>query len=255
MVEKLITKERDLGQAATWRVIARAQSSYALPISRIQGSHMAHVLVIGASQGIGMETVKAALAVGHRVRAFARSANKIELSAPNLERRPGDALNGHDIEAALVGVDVVVQALGVPFRDLFGPVRLFSDATNILVPAMEKAGVRRLVTVTGFGAGDSRDAISPLQRVPFRLVFGRAYDDKDAQETRIRRSRLEWTLVRPGVLTGGKATGRYSVLEDPSSWRNGLIARADVAHFLVQQIDDVSRVGKAVVLIERALPL
>lgn len=216
---------------------------------------MAHVLVIGASQGIGLETVRAALAAGHRVRAFARSAHRIALSDPNLERFSGDALNGPDVAAALDGIDAVVQALGVPVRDLLGPVRLFSDATGLLVPAMEKAGVRRLVAVTGFGAGDSRDAISPLQRLPFRLVFGRAYDDKDAQEMRIRRSRLDWTLVRPGVLTGGKATGRYRVLDEPSSWRNGLIARADVAHFLVGQIEDASRIGKAVVLIERALPL
>lgn len=216
---------------------------------------MAHVLVIGASQGIGLETVKAALAAGHRVRAFARSANRIGLSAPNLERLPGDALNRRDVEAALAGVDAVVQALGIPTRNLFGPVRLFSDATGILVPAMEQANVRRLIAVTGFGAGESRDAISPLQRLPFRLVLGRAYDDKDALEMRIRRSKLDWTLVRPGMLTGGTATGRYQVLDEPASWRNGLIARADVAHFIVDQIDGTTRVGKAVVLIDRALPL
>ncbi len=148
----------------------------------------------------------------------------------------------------------MVQALGVPTRDLLGPVRLFSEATGLLVPAMEKAGVRRLIAVTGFGAGDSRDAIGPLQRLPFRLVFGRAYDDKDAQEMRIRRSTLDWTLVRPGVLTGGAATGRIRVLDEPSSWRNGLIARADVARFLVDQIADAGRIGRAVVLIDRALP-
>ena len=216
---------------------------------------MAHVLVIGASQGIGLETVKAALAAGHRVRAFARSANAITLSAPDLERFPGDALNAGDIAAALAGVDVVVQALGVPARDLLAPVRLFSAATSLLVPAMETAGIRRLIAVTGFGAGDSRDAVSPLQRLPFRLVFGRAYDDKDAQEMRIRRSSLDWTLVRPGVLTGGGATGRYRVLDTPSSWRNGLIARADVAHFIVRQITDADQVGKAVVLIKHALPI
>ncbi|MGU3668269.1 NAD(P)-dependent oxidoreductase [Methylobacterium sp. A49B] len=215
---------------------------------------MAHILVIGASQGIGLETVKAASAAGHRVRAFARSASAISVSAPSVERFPGDALNAPDIAAALDGVDVVVQALGVPGRDLLAPVRLFSDATNLLVPAMEKAGVRRLIAVTGFGAGDSRDAIGLLQRLPFRLVFGRAYDDKDAQEMRIRRSSLDWTLVRPGVLTGGGATGRYRVLDVPSAWRNGLIARADVAHFIVRQIADTDQIRKAVVLINHAFP-
>ncbi|KQP55257.1 epimerase [Methylobacterium sp. Leaf399] len=210
---------------------------------------MAHVLVIGASKGIGLETVKAALAAGHRVRAFARSAAGIALAGAGLERFSGDALNAGDVASALVGVDVVVQALGVPVKDLLGPVTLFSDATNVLVPAMETAGVRRVITVTGFGTGDSREAIGFLQRVPFRLVFGRAYDDKDAQEMRIRRSALDWTFVRPGVLTPGSATGRYKVLSDPSSWRNGLISRADVAHFIVGQIDRPSYERKAVVLV------
>ena len=210
---------------------------------------MPHVLVIGASKGIGLETVKAALAAGHRVRAFARSAAALSLSGENLERFPGDALNAADVAAALEGIDVVVQALGVPARNLLGPVTLFSDATQILVPAMERAGVRRILAVTGFGTGDSRDAIGLLQRVPFRLVFGRAYDDKDAQEMRIRRSGLAWTFVRPGVLTPGPASARYKVLSDPASWRNGIIARADVAHFLVGQIANPTYEGKAVVLV------
>ncbi len=38
---------------------------------------------------------------------------------------------------------------------------------------------------------------------------------------RIRRSSLDWTLVWPGVLTPGAATGRYKVLTEPASWRNG----------------------------------
>ncbi|GJE61808.1 NAD(P)-dependent oxidoreductase [Methylobacterium trifolii] len=210
---------------------------------------MAHVLVVGASNGIGLETVKAALAAGHRVRAFARSAARIELTDPKLERFTGDARKAVDVAAALDGVDAVVQALGVPIRDLFGPVRLFSSATNVLVPAMEKAGVTRILAVTGFGTGDSADAIGVLQRVPFRLVFGRAYDDKSAQEMRIRKSSLSWTFVRPGVLTGGAGTGSYQVLEDPSSWRNGTIPRADVADFIVGNLQGDAYVRKAVVLI------
>jgi short-subunit dehydrogenase len=62
---------------------------------------MAHILVMGASHGIGLETVKAALVAGHRVRTFARSAGRMTLSDPNLERFTADALNPIDVASAL----------------------------------------------------------------------------------------------------------------------------------------------------------
>jgi NAD(P)-dependent dehydrogenase (short-subunit alcohol dehydrogenase family) len=52
---------------------------------------MKRVLVVGASKGLGLETVKALLEVGHQVRAFARSAQRIGLSDPKLEKVRGDA--------------------------------------------------------------------------------------------------------------------------------------------------------------------
>jgi putative NADH-flavin reductase len=171
------------------------------------------------------------------------------LSDPNLEKVRGDALKSRDVEAALQGIDVVIQTLGVGFGDLFRPVRLFSDATRVLIAAMEAQSVKRLISVTGFGAGDSRDSISALQRAPFLFIFGRAYDDKSLQERLIKESGLDWTIARPGVLTGGPRTGRCKVLTEASQWRNGMISRSDVAEFLVRQIEDRRYVHKAPVLV------
>ena len=53
---------------------------------------MSAVLIVGASRGIGLETVKVALKAGHSVRAMARSASAIRLRDPNLEQLDGDAL-------------------------------------------------------------------------------------------------------------------------------------------------------------------
>jgi putative NADH-flavin reductase len=212
---------------------------------------VSNVLIIGASKGIGLAATQAALANGHRVRAMARSATRIRLTHENLEKRCGNALEVEDVSSALDGIDTVVQALGIAAGpEMFlGPVRLFSNATRILIPAMQNKGVRRLICVTGFGAGDSRQSIGCLQRIPFRIFLGRAYDDKDVQERLVRESDLDWVIVRPGVLTNGRGTGCYRVLENPKSWRNGLISRADVADFIVRQIDDDAYVGKAPVLI------
>ena len=207
------------------------------------------VLIVGASKGIGLETTRQALEAGHNVRALARSATAIAVSNPRLEKMRGDALKVEDVEAALVGVDVVIQTLGVGFGDLFRPVHLFSDATQVLFTAMRSHGIKRLICVTGFGAGDSRASISCLQRLPFQIAFGRAYDDKNLQEKLIKESKLDWTIARPGLLTNGPRTGRYRLLDEASQWRNGIISRADVAEFLVRQIGDQAYFRKTPVLI------
>ena len=109
---------------------------------------------------------------------------------------------------------------------------------------MEARAVRRLICVTGFGAGDSRGRGGLLYNAALCLFLGRVYADKDVQERIIRRSRLDWTIVRPTILTNRPRTGAYRVLIDPRDWTSGSISRADVADFLVAQIDDASLLHK-----------
>jgi uncharacterized protein YbjT (DUF2867 family) len=75
---------------------------------------MATVLIIGASRGIGLETVKATLKAGHSVRALARSARRIPIDHPKFEKIAGDALEMATVKRALTGVDVVARALVDP---------------------------------------------------------------------------------------------------------------------------------------------
>jgi putative NADH-flavin reductase len=212
---------------------------------------MKTILIIGASRGIGLETVRRALDQGYRVRAFARSASQIPITHAELSKVNGDALRAEDVAAVVKGADAVIETLGAKasLAMVTSHTRLFSDATRILIQAMESAGVKRLISVTGFGAGDSREHMSLLQRLPFELLLGRVYADKAVQETMIRRSALSWVIARPGILTSGPRTGRYRILDEPADWRNGTISRADVADFLVKQVDDDAHIGKTPALI------
>lgn len=201
---------------------------------------MARILVIGASRGIGLAVCNAAARGGHKVRAMSRRGTASAESAKLIEPFAGDALKPDDVRRALEGIDVVVQALGVPpSLDLvLRPVTLFSSATRVLLPAMKTAGVQKLVCVTGFGAGDSKAAINIFQRLPFKALLQNAYNDKTVQEELVVASDLDWLIVRPGVLTNFVASGNYQVLTAPDTWRNGVIARADVADFIVKRISD-----------------
>jgi putative NADH-flavin reductase len=213
---------------------------------------MALVLVVGASRGIGLEAVKRALAKGYSVRALARSAATIPLQHEKLQKMAGDALDPTTVAAALSGVDAVIQTLGAAFgpEAVLQGTTLFSRGTRELVDAMVGARIKRLIAVTGLGAGDSRGHGGFLyDTIFFPLMLKRLYDDKDVQEQIIKRSGLEWTIVRPGLLTNGPSTGAYRALLDPKDWGAGSISRADVADFLVKQVTDRTYVGRTPLLI------
>lgn len=201
--------------------------------------------IIGASRGIGRKTVEYALSRGHHVRALARSADGMGIDAAGFDPIAGDATDPVTLATAVAGADAVILTLGVP-RDLRALKRttLFSDTTRALIPAMQAAGVTRLLAVTGFGAGDSAAKLSSLEKIPFTLFLGRAYADKAVQEDLIRSSGLDWTIARPGILNDNAPSGKYKVLVDPDTWRQGIISRADVAHFLVHAAEDGGYIGK-----------
>src|SRR5260370_2759667 len=95
---------------------------------------------MGVSRVIGLETVKAALEAGHSVRALARSARRIPVDHPKLEKMAGDALEMATVKRALTGIDVVTQSLGVSAGadTIFKPTRFFSKATPALLTPVKQ---------------------------------------------------------------------------------------------------------------------
>ncbi|MEM9009982.1 MAG: NAD(P)-binding oxidoreductase [Pseudomonadota bacterium] len=212
-------------------------------------THTAPILVMGATSGIGALAVEEAIGRGLPVRAFARGADQL---APRdlLEPVAGDARRPEDIAAALSGTRAVIYALGIKERlaMLWEEETLFSETTRGLIEAMGVTGLRRLVAVTGFGAGRSRQAMSALERFGHKMVLGKPYADKDRQEALILESDLDWTIARPVILTKGAKSGRARVLRDPAEWRNGLVSRADVAAYLVDAVEQDLDIRADVVL-------
>jgi putative NADH-flavin reductase len=213
------------------------------------GANGKTVLVLGATSGIGALAVDEALSRGLRVRGFARGADMLT-PRDGLEPFAGDARDPADLTRALQGVAAVICALGVRERPamIWQEETLFSRSTAALIDAMKAVGVARLVAVTGFGAGRSRDAMSKLEKLGHNAVLGRVYDDKSRQESLIMESDLDWTIVRPVILTKGARTGTARVLRDPDEWRNGLISRSDVAVYLVDAVKQGLDLRKDVVV-------
>jgi uncharacterized protein YbjT (DUF2867 family) len=202
------------------------------------------VLVLGATGGTGRLIVGEAIEAGHEVVALVRDKGKAgSLSGATLIE--GDARNYTSLATALDGCDAVISALGTkmsPFKE----VTLLSTATDALVRAMNTRGVTRLVAITGLGAGDSRGHGGFMfDRVILPLLLRNVYADKDRQEAIVRRSGLDWTLVRPMVLTNKPLTDNIRAQVDLELVHGGSISRGDVARFVVHELVAKQWVGQA----------
>lgn len=207
------------------------------------------ILIMGATSGIGRCALDEAVRRGLPVRAFARSADSLD-ATDLVEPFKGDATSAEDVARALSGAQAVVYALGITERlaMLWEEETLFSETTRVLLEAMATSDVSRLVVVTGFGAGRSKSAMSWVEKTGHRAILGKPYADKDCQEDLIMASAADWTIARPVILTKGARTETYRVLRDPKTWRNGLISRASVAHYLIDAVEQGLDVKADVVL-------
>lgn len=205
------------------------------------------ILIIGASRGIGRQLLDQALAAGHAVTAIARTPGKLALRHERLRVVKGDILDPASVAQAVEGRDAVCCTIGV--KAPWDQPGLFSRGTKNLLEAMKRSGVRRLVCVTGIGAGDSKGHGGFLyDRILRPFLFGPIYPDKDRQEALIRASDAEWTIVRPGFLTNGPLTAKYRVVTDLAGVTAGWISRADVAHFLLHELESARYLGQTPLL-------
>ncbi len=192
-------------------------------------------LVLGATGATGHLIVSQALAAGHAVVALVRSKSRAaDLAEADLVE--GDARDAGVLARAIAGCDAVVCSLGTglsPFKE----VTVLSAATRALVGVMAERGVKRLVCITGVGAGDSRGHGGFLyDRVFQPLLLRKVYEDKDRQEKIIRASALDWVIVRPTMLSDKPGRGTVRATTDLSGVHGGSIPRADVAEFVLQQL-------------------
>ena len=196
--------------------------------------------IFGATGGTGLEVVKQALAAGHVVTALPRTPAKLNLYNPALTVVQGDVLDSAAVEQVLAGANAVICSLGNTANN---PDFVVSAGTQVIVDAMQKLTVRRLIVVSSIGVGDSKDQVPFFFKALMKRVLKKAMQDKERQEQIVRASSLDWTIVRPGGLTDGPQTGAYKSGTDPKITA-GQVSRADVADFVLKQLIDATYLHK-----------
>jgi putative NADH-flavin reductase len=191
------------------------------------------VLIFGATGATGQCLMEQALGLGHEVTAFARNPSAIAPRHSLLKVVRGDVLEPDSVNAAMVGQDAVLCALGVKS---FSDTGVLSTGTKNIIAAMEKSGTRRIICESSLGVGDSRNQTGfVFGKIIVPLIFQGIFQDKERQEGELCQSQLDWVIVRPARLTDGPRKGAYNVVTDRSKVGRQ-ISRADVAAFMLEQL-------------------
>lgn len=202
-------------------------------------------LLLGASGSVGRRILEQGLARGHRIRAQTRDAARLPDQPAGIEVVTAEPTDAAALSRLVAGQNAVVMALGAaPGR----PTTLFSDVTAKLCEAMTAAGVKRLVVITGVGAGETRGHGGFVyDRLIYPLFTRPIYEDKDRQERIIRESALDWVIVRPAPFHATAGSRPFQAVTDV---RPGTVlrrvTRGEVAAFVLDQLNSDRYLRKSV---------
>ena len=171
-----------------------------------------NVVVFGATGSTGRLVVASALSAGHVVTAFVRDPKRISLAHPDLRIVKGDAMDPASVASAVQGADAVICTLGVipqakedlGRRQLGVPV--CSVGTRNILAAMPQ-GRGRLIVESSVSIGESYRTGSFGAGFIVKLALKDVMADKEKQESAVRESDCDWTIVRPATLTNKPARG------------------------------------------------
>lgn len=205
------------------------------------------ILVFGATGLSGRRLVDCAVGRGHSVSAFVRDPASAELP-PGVRVIHGDVTNRAEVDNAVDGHDAVLCALGAATPRRRSPSLIVG--VDHIVAAMSDSGVHRLIYLSFLGVPAGRHQLSVLgRRVVAPILLRNVAKDHAEKEEIIRRSSLDWTIIRPPRLTNGTATGDYRYGDDiRASQIVPRISRADVAEFMIDRLDDPRSIGRALAI-------
>ena len=196
------------------------------------------LVVLGATGGTGLEIVRQAIEHGHSVTAFVRSPERLKLFQDRITVTQGDLLNNAELERVIQGHDAVVSGFGPRAPVSKADANLLQQFAVALTSAMLRTEVRRVVVESV--AFLFKDSIIPPAYLLGRMLFPGIVADSSAMEDVFARSGLDWTIVRPPRLTNGPARHSYRVADGKLPASGFLISRADVAHFMIGEAENLA---------------
>jgi uncharacterized protein len=162
------------------------------------------IALIGATGNVGSRVAAEALSRGHRVTGISRHPEKLA-AKPGLSAARADAADPDELAKVLAGHDAAVSST-----------RFQGGDARVLIAAVKKSGVKRLLVVGGAGSLE----LAPGQALVDSPDFPAAYKPeasagRDFLEVLRAEKELDWTFLSPSaIFSPGARTGKFRVGDD-----------------------------------------
>lgn len=206
---------------------------------------MKKIAIFGATGRTGKHLVAEVVSRGYTPVCLVREKSKEKITDKKAFSIFGSPLEYQDVWETIEGCDAVLIALNIsrkynwPWAKVVTPSNLLDIASKNIVRAMNELGVRRVITVSAWGVGDSYSEVNWLFRFLINNTkVGIAYEGHEDQERVFRKSGLDWTSVRPVVLTSESWILPVRVSFRGEKKLRMTVGRKDVAKFMLDILDD-----------------
>ena len=218
---------------------------------------MKRILLYGATGRTGQLVIEYALAKGYAITALVRNPSKITIQSDKLTVIKGLPTNIDEVRNAMKDCDAVISTLSalsesesMSFKKIIPPHTLAVTVRNT-IECMNEYGMKRIVTLSSIGAGDSYKYAPWFMKVfikisNFKIVFA----DHHAQEQLLITSNLDWTIARPVALNNNEETKTLVINYDktPAPFK---MSRKQLAKFMVDCLSTDNFVKLKPILSER----
>jgi putative NADH-flavin reductase len=204
------------------------------------------IAIFGASGATGLLLTERCIAAGHEVTALLRTPETFPYR-DQVHVVPGNGFDPVAVGQTVEGADVVLSALGA--RSLRKE-EVLERAVPLIVAAMQKAGVKRIIALGSAGALSDSLKKQPawrrwfVQNIVYNTFLKWPVASQIAQWGTLSASGLDWTMVMPSMLVNSPGRGVYRVDGDALPRHGMRISRSDVADFMMLQIGNRQWVGK-----------
>lgn len=205
------------------------------------------IAIFGSTGYFGKVLLERALDKGYQVKTLVRNPDKLGEFRDRVEYIQGDIFNVNDVQRTVSGTKAVLCTVGPPNKNTGDP-ELYKKRMEAIVEILEKENTSRFIHIGGAAHAGGENENWTFGRKFLKQMLSIAGPKvllaKQLEWEVLKKSKLDWTLVRPpAIITGKSKSGALSA--DDKNLGSLKVNAIDLSDFMLEQISSGLWIKKA----------